>query len=85
MVKNPPANAGEAGDAGSIPGMGRSPRVGNDKPTPVFLPGKSHKKKSLVDYKSMGLQKVGHNWVTEHTHMRRHGINEKLILDETEI
>ena len=61
VVKNPPANAGEAGDAGSIPGMGRSPSVGDDKPTPVFLPGKSHKKKSLVDYKSTGLQKVGHN------------------------
>ena len=25
MVKNPPANAGEAGDAGSIPRSGRSP------------------------------------------------------------
>ena len=25
MVKNPPANAGDAGDAGSIPGLGRAP------------------------------------------------------------
>ena len=25
MVKNPPAKAGDAGDAGSIPGLGRSP------------------------------------------------------------
>ena len=25
MVKNPPANAGDTGDAGSIPGLGRSP------------------------------------------------------------
>ena len=24
MVKNPPANAGDAGDAGSIPGSGRN-------------------------------------------------------------
>ena len=31
-LKNPPANAGEAGDAGSIPGVGRSPRIGNDNP-----------------------------------------------------
>ena len=30
VVKNPPANAGEAGDVGSIPGLGRSPGVGND-------------------------------------------------------
>ena len=31
-VKNPPANAGDARDAGSIPGLGRSPRVGNGTP-----------------------------------------------------
>ena len=29
MVKNPPANAGNARDAGLIPGSGRSSRVGN--------------------------------------------------------
>ena len=27
--KNPPANAGDAGDVGSIPGSGRSPGEGN--------------------------------------------------------
>ena len=32
MVKNPPANAGAAGDMGSIPGSGRSPREGNGNP-----------------------------------------------------
>ena len=29
VVKNPPANAGDASDAGLIPGLGRSPRGGN--------------------------------------------------------
>ena len=29
MVKNPPANAGDAGDMGSIPGSGRSHGEGN--------------------------------------------------------
>ena len=29
MVKNPPANAGDTRDVGSIPGLGRSPREGN--------------------------------------------------------
>ena len=29
MVKNLPANAGDAGDVGSIPGSGRSPGGGN--------------------------------------------------------
>ena len=30
--KNPPANAGDIRDAGSIPGSGRSPGGGNDSP-----------------------------------------------------
>ena len=29
VVKNPPANAGNTGVTGSIPGSGRSPSVGN--------------------------------------------------------
>ena len=29
MIKNLPANAGNAGDVGSIPGSGKSSRVGN--------------------------------------------------------
>ena len=29
VVKNPPANAGDTGDVGSIPGSGRSSGVGN--------------------------------------------------------
>ena len=32
MVKNLPANAGDTGDAGSIPGSGRSLGVGNCTP-----------------------------------------------------
>ena len=32
MVKNSPANAGDAGDVGLIPGLGRTPRVGNGNP-----------------------------------------------------
>ena len=45
MVKNPPANAG---DAVSIPGSRISPGEGNG--TPVFLPEKSRGQKSLVGY-----------------------------------
>ena len=44
VEKNLPANAG---DVGSIPGLERSPGEGNGKPTPVFLPGKSHGQKEL--------------------------------------
>ena len=32
VVKNPPANAGDTGDVGSIPSLRRSPGVGNGNP-----------------------------------------------------
>ena len=50
VIKNPPANSGDIGDAGSIPGSRISfgGRIGN--PTPVFLPGKFHEQRSLAGY-----------------------------------
>ena len=50
MIKNPPANAGDARDVGSIPGSGRSPGEG----IPVFLPGESQGRGSLVGYRLGG-------------------------------
>ena len=44
------ASAWNAGDPGTIPGLGRSPGEGNGKPTPVLLPGESHGGRSLVAY-----------------------------------
>ena len=32
MVKNPPTNAGDVREVGSIPGLGRSPGEGNGNP-----------------------------------------------------
>ena len=32
VVKNPPANAGDAGEVGSVPGSGRSTGEGNGSP-----------------------------------------------------
>ena len=32
VVKNPPANAGNTGNMGSVPGLGRSPAGGNGNP-----------------------------------------------------
>ena len=32
VVKNPPADAGDTRDVGSVSGSGRSPREGNDNP-----------------------------------------------------
>ena len=48
VVKNLPANAGDAGDVGSIPGWGRFPWRKKWQLDPVFLPGKSHGQRSLV-------------------------------------
>ena len=50
MIKYLPANAGNAAnarDVGSIPG-GEDPLEQEMAPTPVFLPGKSHRRRSLV-------------------------------------
>ena len=44
VVKNLPANAG---DTDLIPDPGRSP---GEEPTPLFLPGKSHRQRSLAGY-----------------------------------
>ena len=47
------ASAYDAGDPGSIPGLGRSSGEGNDK-TPVLLPGKSHGQRSVLGYSLWG-------------------------------
>ena len=41
VVKNPPANAGAARDAGLIPCLGRSPGVGNGNPLQYSCPENS--------------------------------------------
>ena len=59
MVKNLPASAGDARDAGSIPGLGRSLGVGN-----VFcsiLAWKIPQTEEPGRLQFMGLQRVRHN------------------------
>ena len=50
-AKNPPVNTG---DMGLIPGSGRSPERGNGNPTPVFLPGESHRQRRLAGHSPWG-------------------------------
>ena len=57
-VKNLPTNAGDTGDMGSIPGLGRSPWSRKWQPTPVFLPGKSHGQRSLVGHSPWHCKRV---------------------------
>ena len=47
VVKNPPANAGDARDTSLIPGLERPPGVGNGSPLQVFWPEKFHGQRSL--------------------------------------
>ena len=63
VVKNPPANAGDIRDTGSIPGSGRSPGGGNGTPVAgpsVFLPGESPWAEDTGGLQSIGSQRVGH-------------------------
>ena len=54
MVKKLPANAGDIRDLSSIPGLGRSPGVGNGNPLQNFLSGKSQGQRSLAGYSPRG-------------------------------
>jgi len=68
MIKNPSANAGDAGDVGSFPWSGRSPGEGNGNPLQNSCweipwaeePGGPQ---------FMRLLRTGRDLVAEHTHM----------------
>ena len=47
------------------PWVGKICERGKWKPTPVFLPGKSHGRMSLVGYSLWGLKRVGNDLATE--------------------
>ena len=53
-VKSPPANAGDAGDTGSVPGLEDSPWRREWLPTPIFLPGEFKGQRSLAGYSPRG-------------------------------
>ena len=53
MIKNSPANAGDKKHR-LDPWVGKIPWRRKWQPTPVFLPGKSHGQRSLVDYSLWG-------------------------------
>ena len=50
VVKDPPANAGDVRDAGSIPGLGRSPGGGHSNPLQCSCLENPHAQRSLADY-----------------------------------
>ena len=72
VVKNPPANAEDARDSGSIPELGRSPGGRNGKSL-IFLPGKFHGQRSLADYSPWGHKEsdTTDELMNTHTHTHR--------------
>ena len=63
VVKNLPANSGDARDVGLIPGSRGSPGGGHGNLFQFSCLENSMDKRSLVGY-SLGSQRVGHDWVT---------------------
>ena len=64
--KESACNAGDLGNVGSIPRLGRSPGGGKWQPTQEFLPGESHGQRSLVGYSPWGHIELDTTEVTEH-------------------
>ena len=71
VVKNPPVNAGDAGNVGSIPGLGRCPAGGHGNPAPMFLPGECHGQRNLAGYSPWGRAA----WDTEQLNTHIHHTN----------
>ena len=70
VVKNPPTNAGDRRDVGSIPRSGRSPWKKAWQPTPVFLPGESPWTEEPGGLQSVGQKESDTTEATGHTHTR---------------
>ena len=59
MVKNPPGNAGDIRDAGSIPGSGRSPEGGHVNPV-QYSCLENPMDRGTWQVQSIGLERVRH-------------------------
>ena len=59
MVKNPPVNAGDTRDTGSVHGLGRSPGRGNGNPLQYSC------LENPMDRRTMGLQESDTNLATK--------------------
>ena len=64
VVKNTPANAGDARDTGSIPGSGRSPGVGNGNSLQSSCLGKSMDRGAWRATVHGGHKRVRHDWLS---------------------
>ena len=60
-------SACNAGDLGLIPGLGRPPGGGHGNPLQYSCLENPHGQRSLADYSPIGLQRVRHDWATQHS------------------
>ena len=65
MVKNPPANAGDARDSGSIPGSRRSPGVGNGNSLQYSCLGNPMDRETWQATGHGVTNRIGHSLVTK--------------------
>ena len=68
MVKTPPANAGDPGDASSTPGSGRSPGGGHGNPL-QYSGLENLMDRGAGGLRSVGSHRVDMTEVTQHSHM----------------
>ena len=69
MVMNPPANAGDAGDTSSIPGLGKYLRVGNGNPLQYSCLGNPMDRGAWQAVVHKGRKRVRHNLATTQQQM----------------
>ena len=73
MVRNPPASAGDSGDPGSVPGLGRSPGEGDGNPLQCSHLENPHGQRSLVAYSPWGCKESDMTErLSAHTHTHTH-------------
>ena len=67
VVKNPPANAGDTGDAGSILGLEKTPGGGHGNPLQYSCLKNPHGQRILVGYSSWGCKESDTTEATKHS------------------
>ena len=73
VIKNPPANAGDIRDTGSIPGSGRSPGGGYGNPLQCSCLEHLHGQRSLAGYSPEGCKELDMTErLSTHTHISNH-------------
>ena len=80
VVKNPPVSAGDIREHRFYPWVRKIPRRRAWQPTPIFLPGESHGKMSMVDYGPWGHKESDTTEAIKHAHTLYRELSSPCIL-----